>query len=321
MSSTLRRVRVVDCHTGGEPTRVVIEGGPDLGGGSPAEKLLRFRRDHDGFRTAVVAEPRGSQAMVGALLCEPSDPTCAAAVIFFDNAEFLGMCGHGTIGLVVTLAHLGRIGFGEVRIQTPVGVVSGDNMGGGVVAVRNVPARRTATRLALEVDGLGTVHGDVAWGGNWFFLVSDHRQRIAPDNLARLTQVSWAIRRALAVAGIRGDDGKEIDHVELLGPPSSPAVADGRNFVLCPGGAYDRSPCGTGTSAEVACLVADGKLRPGAVWRQESVIGSVFEASAELIDGQVIPTIIGSAHVTAEATLLLDPADPFRDGIRPAAHP
>ncbi|MCH8923582.1 MAG: proline racemase family protein, partial [Planctomycetes bacterium] len=266
-NSDIQRVKIIDSHTGGEPTRVVIEGGPDLGGGSLAERVERFREQHDRFRSAVVNEPRGSDAVVGGLLCEPTDPTCAAGVIFFNNVGYLGMCVHGTIGLVVTLAHLNRIGPGEHRIETPVGVVRATLDEAGFVTVSNVPSYRTAARVKVRVDDYGEVTGDVAWGGNWFFLVNDHREELALANIERLTDVTWRIRQALTREGITGTNGGEIDHIELFGPPTSPA-ADSKNFVLCPGKAYDRSPCGTGTSAKIACLVADGKLAEGQVWRQ-----------------------------------------------------
>jgi len=309
-------VKVIDSHTGGEPTRVVIEGGPDLGSGPLADRRERFRRECDAFRSGVCNEPRGNDVMVGALLVPPHDPTCDAAVLFFNNVGVLGMCGHGTIGLVITLAELGRVGSGELRIETPVGVVQARSLGGGRASVRNVPSRRIARKVPVEVAGLGTVHGDIAWGGNWFFLVEDHKLAVEPTNLERLTQASWAIRRELERRNLRGDDGGEIDHIELFGPPTNAAIADSRSFVLCPGGAYDRSPCGTGTSAKLACLMADGKVKPGQVWRQQSVVGSVFEATGQWQGDAVIPTIVGSAHITAEATLRFDPADPFRDGIR-----
>ena len=309
------RVRVVDSHTAGEPTRVVVEGGPDLGTGPLAERRERFRREHDGFRSAVVNEPRGSDVLVGALLCAPADPACAAGVIFFNNVGYLGMCGHGTIGLVATLAHLGRLGPGEHRVETPVGVVTTRLHPDGRVSVRNIPSRRTAAAVALDVPGLGRVTGDVAWGGNWFFLCSDHGLAVRFDNLERLTDAAWRIRQELGRRGITGDSGAEIDHVELFGPPQA-AGADSKSFVLCPGRAYDRSPCGTGTSAKLACLHAGGKLAPGRTWRQESIIGSVFEGSLEVVDGKVVPTITGSAHVNAEATLILDPRDPYNLGIR-----
>jgi 4-hydroxyproline epimerase len=292
---------------------VVLAGGPDLPAVPLADRLTLLRAGHDTFRSAVVNEPRGSDPMVGALLCAPTDPTCTAGVLFFNNVGYLGMCGHGTIGLLATLAYLGRLRPGSHRIETPVGVVTARLHEAGAVTVRNVPSYRHAAAVPVEVEGYGRMTGDVAWGGNWFFLVSDHGQDLTLANVERLTDVTWKVRQALVRQGITGRDGQEIDHVELFGPS---AVADSRNFVLCPGKAYDRSPCGTGTSAKLACLVADGKLRAGQVWRQESIVGSVFEGTAEVVDGVIYPSITGTAHVIAEATLILDERDPFQLGIR-----
>jgi 4-hydroxyproline epimerase len=308
-----RSVDVVDSHTGGEPTRVVLSGGPELGRGPIAERLERFRRDHDRFRSTVVNEPRGSDVLVGALLCEPSDPSCAAGVIFFNNVGTILMCGHGTIGLAVSLAHLGRLRPGKHRIETAVGVVSAELLDANTVRIENVPSRRFRKDVEVDVEGHGRVRGDVAWGGNWFFLADAGGRELSLARAAELTELTKRIRRALARDGVTGEGGAEIDHVELFGP--SPR-ADSRNFVLCPGGAYDRSPCGTGTSAKVACLFEDGKLREGQIWRQESVTGSVFEASVAVRDGRLLPTIQGTAFVTGEARLLLDPRDPFVDGLR-----
>jgi 4-hydroxyproline epimerase len=315
MTKECERVRVIDSHTGGEPTRVVASGGPALGVGPLAERLERFRSQHDSFRSAVVNEPRGSDVMVGALLCDPVNRTCAAGVIFFNNVGYLGMCGHGTIGLVATLAYLGRIRPGEHRIETPVGTVGAVLHESGAVTVNNVASYRTATNVGIDVPGFGKVEGDVAWGGNWFYLVHDHRLELTLNNIEALTTFTWAIRQALRANGICGDGGQEIDHIELFGPPRT-AGADSRNFVLCPGKAYDRSPCGTGTSAKLACLYADGKIREGQIWRQESVIGSVFEGTVKIRNGKVYPSIKGSAFVNAEAELLLDPRDPLYMGIR-----
>lgn len=308
-------VRIIDSHTGGEPTRVVIEGGPALGSGSMAERLAGLRARHDTFRSAVVNEPRGSDVIVGALLCEPADPRHAAGVIFFNNVGYLGMCGHGTIGLIVTLAHMGRIGPGEHRVETPVGTVTAVLHDSGEVTVENVSSYRLARQVRVEVEGYGPMTGDVAWGGNWFFLVSDHRQEIAFRNVESLTACTWRIRQALERGGITGAAGAEIDHIELFGPPERPD-ADSKNFVLCPGGAYDRSPCGTGTSAKLACLAADGKLAEGRPWRQESIVGSLFEGSFRKQGDRIVPSIRGSAFVNSEATLILDPRDPFCMGIR-----
>ncbi|MFT3786927.1 MAG: proline racemase family protein [Tepidisphaeraceae bacterium] len=313
--SNVTRIQIIDSHTGGEPTRVVIAGGPGFGSGSLAERRERFGCEFDTFGSAVVNEPRGSDVIVGALLVPPADPRCVAGVIFFNNVGTLGMCGHGTIGVGVTLGHMGRIKAGTHLLETPVGVVSFTYDGANTVELENVPSCRQAKSVRVHVPDYGEVVGDVAWGGNWFFLVNEHRETLRLQNVERLTEVTWRIRAALEANDITGANGAVIDHIELFGPPGD-ASNHSRNFVLCPGKAYDRSPCGTGTSAKLACLAADGKLKPGDVWRQESILGSVFEGSFRFIDGQIIPRIRGTAYVTAEATLLLDPNDPFREGIR-----
>lgn len=306
--------RIIDSHTGGEPTRTVISGGPDLGRGSMAERLQRFRASHDAWRSALVNEPRGSDVVVGALLCEPELPDSAAGVIFFNNVGYLGMCGHGSIGLIATLAYLGRIQAGVHKIETPVGRISAELHPDGRVTIANVPAYRHAKQVPVKL-GERVLHGDVAWGGNWFFLCEDHGLPLDLTQAERLTELAWSLRQALQVQGITGAEGAEIDHIELIGPAQD-AAHHGRNFVLCPGKAYDRSPCGTGTSAKVACLAADGKLAPGATWLQESVIGSVFEASYQAgVQGQVLPTITGRAFVNLDATLVFQPGDPFAWGI------
>lgn len=308
----MQRIRVIDSHTGGEPTRLIIEGGPELGIGPLEDRLERFRAEFDTYRSAVVNEPRGSDVIVGALLCAPHRADCSVGVIFFNNVGFLGMCGHGTLGLVASLAHAGRLAPGVLRIDTPVGPVAAQLHADGLIAVENVPSYRKARAVEVNVPGVGVVRGDVAWGGNWFFLVEAPDRQLDLANAESLTDFTWRIRRALNAQGY-----PEVDHVELSGESSS--GADGRNFVLCPGKAYDRSPCGTGTSAKLACLAADGALAEGESWVQESVIGSSFTASFRWLDrstGSIAPVIRGRAHVTAESTLLLDAADPFCWGIR-----
>jgi 4-hydroxyproline epimerase len=290
-----KEVHVIDSHTGGEPTRVVVAGGPHLGRGSMAARLDIFRVDHDRFRSAIVNEPRGSDAMVGALLCEPLDSNCAAGVIFFNNVGYLGMCGHGAIGLVATLSWQSRIQPGHLRIETPVGTVGAELHTSGDVTVANVASYRLAAGVEIDVDGFGRVKGDVAWGGNWFFLVDGAPCALELQNLEALTAFAWNIRQALARSGVTGAHSAEIDHIEIFGPAQD-ARAQSRNFVLCPGKAYDRSPCGTGTSAKLACLYADGKLRQGEIWRQESIAGSVFEGHVEVRDGLVFPFIRGGAR-------------------------
>ncbi|CAB3757307.1 4-hydroxyproline epimerase [Paraburkholderia humisilvae] len=315
----MKTLNVIDSHTGGEPTRLVVSGGPDLGSGTLAERLDVFRTCFDSWRAGIVTEPRGSDVVVGALLCEPDDPECAAGVIFFNNVGYLGMCGHGTIGLVVSLAHIGRVGPGQHKIATPVGIVEATLNHDLSVSVRNVPSYRYRKDVNVDVPGYGTFTGDIAWGGNWFFLVANHQRVLEPAHIAELTAFTSAMRDALDASGITGAAGGYIDHIELFGPGSREGI-DSRSFVLCPGNAYDRSPCGTGTSAKVACLAADGKLAPGAVWRQESIIGSVFDASyvpADAVDGMVaiVPTITGHAHIMAESRLCFDASDPFAWGI------
>lgn len=310
----MAKISVLDSHTAGEPTRCVLAGGPDLGQGTLAERLERLCREHDHLRRAILCEPRGSDVIVGAWILPADTPDCAAALIFFNNTGYLGMCGHGTIGAAVTLAHMGRIAPGVHRLQTPVGVVQVELLSPHRATVQNVPAYRHLAKATVQVPGHGVVIGDVAWGGNWFFLVEQHPFELDLARVDALTAFTWDVRTALAAAGITGAQGAEIDHIELFGPPRDPANHS-RNFVLCPGKAYDRSPCGTGTSAKMACLVAEGKLKPGQAWRQEGILGTVFEGSVRIENGAVIPSITGEAFMTAETTLLFDGDDPFRAGM------
>ena len=317
--------RILDSHTGGEPTRLVVSGGPDLGGGTMQQRLQRFRSQHDQWRRALVNEPRGNDVLVGAMLCKANDPANACGVIFFNQVGFLGMCGHGTIGLVASLAHLGQLHEGTHGIETPVGTVQATLHADGSVTVANVLAYRHARQVAVDVPGVGMLHGDVAWGGNWFFLCHDHGLALDAAKVAALTARAESIRQALVAQGITGAGGAEIDHIELLGPAHSPTGQpgrdphlSGRSFVMCPGGAYDRSPCGTGTSAKLACLAADGTLAPGQKWHQESVIGSVFTGhymSAPVGQIGVLPFIHGRAHVTLDATVIFDAHDAFSWGL------
>ncbi len=308
------KIYAIDSHTGGEPTRLVITGAPDLGEGDMAERREVFRNKYDHWRAGIVNEPRGSAEIVGALLCKPQNPSNTAGVVFFNNIGYLGMCGHGTIGLVSSLAYLGRITPGPHVIETPVGNVNTFLHDSGEVTVNNVASYRFKQGISVRAGEYGTISGDIAWGGNWFFLTADHGQQVDFQNIDGLTDCAENIRLALSAAGITGAKGQPIDHIELFGPPSTKA-ADSRNFVLCPGGAYDRSPCGTGTSAKLACLVADKKLAPGQIWRQESITGSIFEGHVRIEDGHIYPSIKGTAFVTGENTLVFNEADPFGFGI------
>lgn len=305
-------IHVIDSHTGGEPTRIIVAGAPELPGQSLVEKRQAFHEQFDWIRSGIINEPRGSDVMVGALLLPPTDPANTAGVIFFNNIGMIKMCGHGTIGLLVTLAYMKRVSPGTHRIETPVGLVETILRDQHRVTLRNVPCYRWKKNVEVSVPEYGQVTGDIAWGGNWFFLVNHHRETLTLQNVDRLTQVTWLIRQALEAQRITGKDHQEIDHIELYSPSQR---ADSKNFVLCPGKAYDRSPCGTGTSAKLACLYADGKLKPGQVWRQESIVGSIFEGSVAIEGDQIYPSITGSAFITGEAKLIFDELDPFRHGI------
>jgi len=310
----VKTIQVIDSHTAGEPTRVVIDGGPDLGAGPLAQRVERFCQHFDAYRSAIVNEPRGCDTLVGALLCKPHRPDCNWGVIFFNNVGYLGMCGHGTLGLIASLAHAGRCAAGSFRIDTPVGVVNAQLHPDGRIDLENVTSYRKARQIAVAVAGVGSIRGDVAWGGNWFFLADGHDLEIKPQNLEALTEFAWRVRQAVNAQGY-----PEVDHVELFAPATRSGVHS-RNFVLCPGRAYDRSPCGTGTSAKLACLAADEGLREGEPWIQESLIGSTFSARYRWHardKGEITPIITGTAHITGEARLRLDPADPYCWGIRP----
>ncbi len=313
----MKRIPFLDSHTGGEPTRLITSLPFDLGTGSVADKLSTLKKNHDDLRRTVLLEPRGSDVLVGAYLVPPADPTCQFGVIYFNNVGYLGMCGHGTIGLIASLAYLGKVQPGVIRVETPVGVVEATlhkNEAGeypNKVSVQNIPAYRHMTHVPVNVDGK-TIHGDVAWGGNWFFLCHDHGLEVNMQNLEALTEFSWRMREQFIANGITGANGAEIDHVELF---ASTDEADSKSFVLCPGKAYDRSPCGTGTSAKLACLYEDGKLQVGQIWKQQSVVGSIFEGSIQIQDNRIIPTITGEAWVMSEGTILVDERDPFGSGI------
>ena len=308
-----KRVDVIDSHTGGEPTRIVVSGGPDLGAGPLSERREIFRDRHDDFRAAVVNEPRGGEVWVGGILCSPADPGSTAGAIFFNNVGVLHMCGHGIIGLLASLHYLDRIQPGNHIIETPAGNVKARLHRDGRVTVTNVASYRYRSNVTLDVSGEGSFTGDVAWGGNWFFLISNHDEKLCLQNIERLTTLTKRIREQLGKKGITGKDSALIDHIELFGPGD--AGMDSRNFVLCPGDAYDRSPCGTGTSAKIACLMSDNQLEAGKVWKQQSIVGSVFEATGSWSGEHVIPEITGKAFVNAEASLIFNDKDPFQMGL------
>lgn len=308
----MKKINIIDSHTGGEPTRLVIDGFPDLGTGDMASRRRILAEQFDHFRKTVILEPRGNDVIVGALLCQPVNPKASAGVIFFNNYGYLNMCGHGTIGLIASLAYLNKITIGTHLIETPVGDIEAILHADTSISIRNVTSYRYKKNISVDVDSIGSVRGDIAWGGNWFFLISEHGQDLNPNNIDKLTAYSSAVKAALITANITGKDGQIIDHIELF---ANDEQADSRNFVLCPGQAYDRSPCGTGTSAKIACLAAEQKLKPQQVWTQASIIGSQFKASYDIINDEIHPIITGNAYISAETTLIIDEQDPFRWGI------
>jgi len=307
-------IEIVDSHTEGEPTRVVVSGWPLPAGHTMLEIRESLRREQDALRRAVVCEPRGHDAIVGALLTPPVHEGSLAGVVFFNDVGYLGMCGHGLIGVARTLEHLGRAHPGIMRIDTPAGTVQAELGTHGAVSIRNVASYRYRAGVNVSVPGVGAVQGDVAYGGNWFFLTEMARPALTLANLPELMATTAAIRGALRAQGTTGANAADIDHIELSGPPVQPD-ADSRTFVLCPGAAYDRSPCGTGTSAKLAVLHARGELAIGQRWRQESITGGRFTGWIEEgPDGAVVPFIQGRAFITARATLFFDDEDPFRYG-------
>jgi 4-hydroxyproline epimerase len=297
----------VDSHTGGEPTRLVTNGLPDFGGGTVAEQAAVFARDFDHYRRAIVNEPRGNDVLVGAIIVAPSAPDANLGVIFFNNVGLLGMCGHGTIGVVASLPDLPD----TVVIETPVGIVSASRNADKSVAITNVRSYLISESIQLDVPVIGTVSGAVAYGGNTFLLITDHpwSKGIHMCDVRDMTLYCEAVLTAARQVE------PAVDHIELFAAPVEPAN-DSRNFVLCPGGQYDRSPCGTGTSAKLAWLHALGKLKDGEIYRQESVTGSVFKGQVvSHPDGGVTPTITGTAFVTARGELSIDPTDDLGWGI------
>ena len=311
-------IRVVDSHTEGEPTRVVVAGWPVPRGETMAERRDDLRAHHDDLRRAVVCEPRGHDAIVGALLTPPVQEGSVAGIVFFNNGTYLGMCGHGLIGVVRTLEYLGRLAPGVARFDTPVGTVRAELDADGAVTIENIPSHLHSRDVVLDVPGYGKVTGDVAWGGNWFFITHADAVPVDMAHLGELGRFTQAIQDVIIAKGITGADGGAIDHIEISAPPAR-ADADCLNYVQCSGGAYDRSPCGTGTSAKMAALHARDELALGQEWRQEGIAGGMFTGWLTAgPSGSVVPHVRGTAFITGEATLHFDPRDPFRNGIPPA---
>jgi 4-hydroxyproline epimerase len=306
----MHSVRVIDSHTEGEPTRLVVEGLPEPAGNTVQDRVAAIERDFEALYRPLLLEPRAYEAMVGAWMGSPTAEGCIADVVYFNPAGVLGMCGHGTIGVAATLAQTGKLSPGDYRFNTPAGIVGVKIVDPATVQIENIPSYRIAASARLEVEGYGGVVGDVAYGGNHFFLVKNSPIPVISDRMDELGSFTKAV-----MAAARAQGYPDVNHVEVFGPPER-EDADSKNYVLCPGGEYDRSPCGTGTSAKLACLAADGKLAPGEVWTQESIIGTAFRAWYRADGDHTRPTIEGRAYITGEATLQFNDDDPLREGIR-----
>lgn len=309
------KIEVVDSHTEGEPTRVVVSGWPEPRGLTMQEFRDDLAENFDHLRRAIIDEPRGHDAIVGALLTRPVTEGADVGVIFFNNVGYLGMCGHGTIGVVETLAWLGRVEPGAIRLDTPAGLVDVFLDPNGAITIRNVPATCYLLDQRIDVPGLGEINGDIAYGGNWFFITSIPAPALELKNVDELLEVTRKIRATLIERDVTGAGGAEIDHIELMGPSPELGEAGARNFVLCPGGAYDRSPCGTGTSAKLAALYKRGEIELEERWIQESIVGGRFIGWLTKEGADLIPWIRGRAFITGETTLYFSVDDPFRGGL------
>lgn len=339
MASQFERiVHVVDSHTAGEPTRVVTGGLPNVPGATMADKRAFLRQHCDALRSGLVCEPRGHDAIVAAYLLPPCDPTAHAGVVFANDVGYLGMCGHGAIGVATTLLAMGMVapasadGDTEIRLDTPVGTVVAQvavrDGRPGAVRLRNVPSFLHARDVEVPVEGIGRVTVDVAWGGNWFAILPEDELGVAvePERLPALLERTMAVREALIRHDVFGFDPatgapQEIDHVEVYRVLRHPdARVATRTMTLCPGRAYDRSPCGTGTSAKIATLHARGEIAPGDVFVNQSVIGTEFRARILAVDRDgdrtlVTPEIEGQAWITGLQQLVFDPTDPLKSGL------
>lgn len=329
-----RVLQAVDSHTAGEPTRIVTGGLPPVAGATMAERRAALQRDHDELRRALVLEPRGHDAIVLALLQPPCAPGAHLGVVFANDVGYLGMCGHGAIGVATVAVATGMVPavepVTEVVLDTPAGVVPCRVavVGGRPrsVTITNVPSFLFRQRVVVPVHGFGKVAADVAWGGNWFAFVEADQLGLVVErsHVPVLLQAAVAIREALVREGVRGRHPEHaaeaiIDHVKLFAPLDG-AEPGARALTLCPGAAWDRSPCGTGTSAKLAVLHAKGELEPGRWFRSESVLGTAFRARivrTATVGGlpAVVPEIEGSAWITGFPTFVLDPDDPCRFGI------
>ena len=321
----------IDGHTCGNPVRLVAGGGPRLEGATMLDKRAHFLRAFDWIRTGLMFEPRGHDMMSGAILYPPTRDDCDVAVLFIETSGCLPMCGHGLIGTITMGVENGLIAPrapGRLAIETPAGKVDVAYRQEGrfveEVRLTSVPSYLHAEGLTAEVEGLGEIVVDVAYGGNFYAIVEPQRnfRDMADHSAGALIGWSPRLRAALNAKyefvhpehpGIAG-----LSHIQWTGAPTRPG-AHARNAVFYGAKAIDRSPCGTGTSARMAQLAAKGRLAPGDEFVHESIIGSLFHGRVEAattVAGRpaIIPSIAGWARMTGYNTIFIDNRDPFAHG-------
>ena len=322
----------IESHTAGNPTRTIVRGAPELRGATMLERLDDLRARFPWIRTALCFEPRGHSVMSGCVLQEPCDPTADVGVVFIETSGYPPMCGHDTIGLVTVLIETGRFPaegpLVPCVLDTPAGIVRTEATveGGRVtdVAFLSTPSFLLHRDVAVELDGLAPFQVDVAWGGNFYAIVEaadvgvDVRDPRVAGRIALAERIREHLNARLEVVhpvleGVRG-----ISHVQFNGPPTT-AEAHTRSSVIMPPGGADRSPCGTGTSARTAALVARGRLALGETLVHESITGGLFRSTpVEALEVGGIPAvrnrISGRAFITGRSTFIIDPTDPLAAG-------
>jgi len=321
---------VIDSHTAGHPTRIVVGGLPKVRGGSVAQKRDYIKSKMDYIRTLLCNEPRGHSCMYGAFLVEPSSEDADFGVIFFSTASYDDMCGHGTIGVATVLTEMNMVRreepTTEVTFETPAGLVRVETkvVGGKVKSVSfvNVPAFLYKKDISIDVPGYGEVKGDVAFGGNWFFYVNAKEigVRVRSENVDALARAGIAIKNEFnkefdLVHPTNPNISRKLLATSIIDIPVKNKNADQNNIVV-EGKWVDRSPCGTGTSGRMAVLFAKNKLGLNEDFVNESITGETFRGRliGETKVGEypaVVPEITGNAYITGFNHIILDPDDPF----------
>jgi len=323
----------IDAHTCGNPVRVVAGGGPMLPHAPMADRRQIFMRDHDWVRRALMFEPRGHDVMSGSILYPPSAPDYDLAVLYIEVSGCLPMCGHGTIGTVTAALEAGLViprEAGRLALETPAGRVDVEYASDGPyvdqVRLFNVPSYQHAAGVRIEVAGLGEIVVDVAYGGNYYAIIEPQANWAGLDSMGAsdIQRLSPLVRRAAqaAVAPMHPEDARiaGISHVMWCDKPRDPR-ADARNAVFYGEKAIDRSPCGTGSSARMAQLAAQGRLAVGDGFVHESIIGTMFDCRVEaaaMVGGMaaIRPSVAGWARVIGHNTIYVDDRDPLAHGFQ-----